>query len=165
MKKHNEALQREAKHGRTYLGPTPTSRLVAGFGARLAGTFSFMLSLEALRSDDWWAPVWNVVDAAQNAVTLMEEALELVIELVLAAAASYDFRFMALFRDFPLLILLLLESPPDQVDERRKEICRQWLRIPLCYSEKLSRRDSRYQKICPHWHSSDFPKTIKSSKK
>ena len=109
IREHNACCKKARAEGKTYLGPTPLSNLVAAKGnaIRLA-----MIDLFKRETDQevGFGMVWTFIDPQSDQA---RSARMLIVTLLLVNLASWDLRIGKKLSSFPWLLLRLLEAPPS----------------------------------------------------
>ena len=125
----------------TYLGPTPCSRLVEGQAELIKDEVAARLSCAALADEALWAPLWRQANTADDRA----QAKQLIVELTLLTAASWEFRVLDSFRGFPMAFMLLVAVPAHTADDRRRGVAARLLDTPECC---LKARPALYLRSC-----------------
>jgi hypothetical protein len=106
-------------NGSTYVGPTFLSALVVSKAASIYNDISSLLRPASLNDPYVWGPALECLpDPASHSAG----AIRLIVELVCQLACSWYKRFMQPCSEFPLMFLLVLETPADEPDEKRKTL-------------------------------------------
>jgi hypothetical protein len=112
----------------TYLGPTPCSLLVEGQAELIKDEIAARLSCAALADEALWAPLWRQANTADDRA----QAKQLIVELTLLTAASWEFRVLDSVRGFPMAFMLLVAVPAHIADDRRRGVAARLLDTPEC---------------------------------
>eukprot|EP00959_Pyramimonas_sp_CCMP1952_P226068 4727559-Pyramimonas_sp.AAC.1 len=87
---------------------TPLSKLVGFQAAEVSARYSALLDNSQLEARTGLAPVFELIPAQYG-----HDVRELVVGLVLLQAAQWNMRFTVPCESFPLLLLRMVEEPPD----------------------------------------------------
>ena len=110
-----------------YFGPTPVSK----FATKHADMVSLQISTlwgAAAWFGEAWAPVMRVAPSVQ----VRCETRQLIVEALTMGGAAHEFRELDAVRQWPLLFMHMLESPPDAEDEHRKALAHTLPETPAC---------------------------------
>ncbi|CAK0874788.1 unnamed protein product [Prorocentrum cordatum] len=117
IEKANRDYNDNVRERSGYLGPTPPSQLVSEGGADIRASMSLLP-----RSPHLFDEVFiGLPDRIRARCRL------LVVAMVLASLASWDFRVGCELQSFPLLLLRMLESGPDVRDDTRAAVAAAFL--------------------------------------
>ena len=104
-----------------YLGPTPLSLLVCGYGKTVVGELEELLGHGADLGA--WANVWHMIPE-----TAFPSARLLIVSLVLRAMAGWDARVMRRSESYPLVLLQVVDSPQDDATDATRDLRRELAR-------------------------------------
>ena len=121
VKQHNTDIMNARQKHRTYLGPTPLSKLVCGKAEAMWADFNDLLAHDSEYDPNKWQPVFEFVADEHRA-----EMIELIMMVVLLGASAFEYLILGRTRNMPLLLLRMLDSPAHVQDEARRDIASAW---------------------------------------
>lgn len=138
-REHSLLVHAATSSGRSYLGPTPLSRLIAGQGQEFETAMNELLMLHPQDRGSLFHPAALLVGGVGEPATDDERSvkdfytadlLRLIVALVLLMIAQWQMRFnRRIFETWPFLLFLFLEAEPDVEDDRRARLAAEYRRL------------------------------------
>eukprot|EP00959_Pyramimonas_sp_CCMP1952_P142267 2977984-Pyramimonas_sp.AAC.1 len=99
--------------------------LASEMGERITMDIARLLTHEALNDESAWRAVWGLLP-----IDLHSKARLLIASLVLRGACEWRYRVYAPLRQYPIILLRVLDCPKDARDDSRAALARGFLAEP-----------------------------------
>ena len=120
-KEFNKAVEQHSKDDCAYLGPTMLSELVMTKAVDIRAKFDWLLEEESLVDVERFAKAVHAVSRSP-VEEHHHQVLELIVGATLSARATWECRFVDPTTSFPLLLLMMSETPPNVHDHCRQSV-------------------------------------------
>ncbi|CAK0830462.1 unnamed protein product [Prorocentrum cordatum] len=127
-----------SKQGTAYTGPTFVSKFVSGKAKVILDEFNALLDDDAMLTH--WVGTWSLI-RADDVPEHVEEALCLIVTLVVRGALDWERRMYDPTQRFPLDFLNVLEADPEEASAPRKALAH---RLMTASKENLEWQDGVY---------------------
>ena len=124
---HNAAMRAASEQDADYMDATPLSQFVVWKAAAVSNAVRDLLSDASVSDEEVWAPLWRLLPGTEH-----QHAMYLILDMVLRAFASWQFRVMRHVSGFPLCFLVVLETLPAEADTRRAAVAKLLMETDNC---------------------------------